>query len=344
MRHCFFYATTMTVLATLTAVHSQEGEKGDGSKALDYFVGVWNTEATDKPAKWLPDGGKRSLKESTTKILRNRFTLSREVSQPDGGKSLWLMTYDPKTNSYPTWIFNNKGVLGGEWKGKWDESTKTLTGKAMDTPKGWTSSGSNRFADKNSNHVAFWMKDETGTLMFELEAKKVRQPAEAGDKVVAAWSIMEKTDPPPPPELKVLERLIGSWDTVAVSKPAVWTPKEVRTTSKVTRKWILDGRFVQDTSEVSDGQEGFSLMTFDPAVNKYRSWWFSSEGHSNKTAGEWNERTETMSFKADLDDGLVARSSAQFVNKDRHVWKVEIKDGGGKLYFDSEWTLTRQKE
>jgi hypothetical protein len=51
-----------------------------------------------------------------------------------------------------------------------------------------------------------------------------------------------------------------------------------------------------------------------------------------------------MSFRADLGDGLVARSSLRFMDKDRHIWKVEIKDGGGKLYFDTEWTVTRRKE
>jgi hypothetical protein len=107
---------------------------------------------------------------------------------------------------------------------------------------------------------------------------------------------------------------------------------------------VLDGRFVQDTSEASDGQEALALTTFDPEIKKYRSWWFSSEGHHNKATGDWDEATATMSFKADLDDKLVARSSVRFINKDRHVWQVEIKDGDGKLYFDSEWTVTRRKE
>ena len=68
------------------------------------------------------------------------------------------------------------------------------------------------------------------------------------------------------------------------------------------------------------------------------------EGHHNKTVGDWDEATATVSFKADLDDGLVARSSVQFTDKDHHIWKVVIKDGDGKLYFDTEWTVTRRKE
>jgi hypothetical protein len=241
-------------------------------------------------------------------------------------------------------MFDNKGIYGGEWSSTWDEATKTFTGKATDTPKGWTSSGSNRFPDKNSNHATFWMKDESGTLLFGLEAKKARQPNDSGEKVLATWSKLEKADPPLSLELKVLERLVGSWDVVGISKPAAWTPKEVRTTSKVTRKWVLDGHFLQDTTEASDGQEMFSLMTFDSQVKKYRSWWFSSEGDNNKSSGDWDGATETISLKSNLDEKLVGQTSVRFVNKDRHVVKMEIKDGDGKLYFDGEWAVTRRKE
>jgi len=38
------------------------------------------------------------------------------------------------------------------------------------------------------------------------------------------------------------------------------------------------------------------------------------------------------------------QSNVRFIDKDRHVWKVDIKDGDGKLYFDGEWTVTRRKE
>ena len=51
-----------------------------------------------------------------------------------------------------------------------------------------------------------------------------------------------------------------------------------------------------------------------------------------------------MSFKADLDDKLVARSSVRFIDQDRHTWKVQVNDSDGKLYVDIEWTVTRRKE
>lgn len=340
MRHGFLYATILCVVVIHSAANAQEGKpRPDGLKALSNFVGSWNTTSTNKV---VPDI-KTTGKESTAWILKERFILGRESSQPDGVKSLWLMTYDSKSSNYRLWYFNNRGGLGGEWGSTWNEDSKTLTGKATDTPPRWTSGATNRFSDKNINQAAFWMKDDSGKLLFDVEAKKTRQPDEAGKEIVAAWSKLEKADPPLPTELKVLERLVGSWDAVAVSKPAEWTPKEVRTTSKITRKWVLDGHFLQETSESSDGTEGLWLMTFDPQMKKYRSWWFNSEGNVSKTAGDSDAIAETMSFSSDLDDGLVSRSSLRFIDDDHHDWRVVITDGTGKLYFDTKWTLTRHK-
>ena len=314
-----------------------------GLKALNHFVGNWNTEMTAKPSKWMPEGSKGTVKEHTSWILKDRFIQGREIRHPDGEKSMWFITYDPKSNSYPMWFFNSTGVLGGEWSGTWDEATKTLTSKSTDSPLGWTSQGTNHFPDNTSVRSAAWMKDDTGTLLLDMAWKKTRQPVDAAETTLAAWSEIERSAEMSP-EFKIMERLIGKWNTIAVSKPAEWTPKEERTTSKITRKWILNGQFMQDTSDVLEGPEGLSLMTFDPVMKKYRGWWFNSEGHRNKSIGNWDAKTETISFRADLEDGLVSQSSVKFIDEDRHVWKVVVKDGDGKLYFDTEWTVTRQKE
>ena len=90
---------------------------------------------------------------------------------------------------------------------------------------------------QKSVNVTFWMKDESGTLLFDMETKKSRLADEAGRKTLATWSKTDKPVAPLSPELQVLERLIGTWDTVEVAKPAEWTPKEVRTTSTSTRTW-----------------------------------------------------------------------------------------------------------
>lgn len=340
MKHVLILAVAVTAFVVPTTTNSQE-PKPAAWKVLDRFVGEWSAEVTNKPTKLLPDGGNQSVKQSISRILKDQFILGREVSS-DGMKILWLMTYDPKRAVYPFWYFNNKGVFGGEWENTWDENSRILTGKATDTPKGWTSRSTNHFADKNSSQISAWMKDDSGTLLFDSVGKKTRQSEEAREKTLAEWS-KQKPDKLPP-ELAILERLVGTWDAKAVSKPAEWTPKEVRTTSHITRKWVLDDRILQDTSKISDGSEGLSLLTYDTQMKAYRSWWFNSEGHTTKSTGQWDAASETMSFKSDLGNGLTSRASVRFIDKDRHDWKVVVKDGDDKLYFHGEWYVARRKK
>ena len=137
------------------------------------------------------------------------------------------------------------------------------------------------------------------------------------------------------------DRLIGEWDAEEIVRPAQWTPKETRTPRKISRKWILDGWFLQD--EPAD-RAGVSLFSYDPGLRKYRGWWFDSKGNRNKSFGEWNETSQTLSYRAELEGGLFASSSANFVDKDHHVWKVQVKDAAGKLYFDAQWNVARRSK
>jgi hypothetical protein len=326
----------------MTAAVSPAAEP-DGAKVLGHFVGSWHTEVTVKPSQSSPDGAKGTVSEYTTWTLKDRFVLGREISQPDGVKSLWLMKHDPDSNSYPFWFFNSNGVLGGEWSGTWDEASKTWTARATDTPRGWTSRGTNHFPDKKSNHVTVWMKDESGTLQLDIESEKSRQADDAGQKTLAAWSKTEKFDAPLSPEMKVLERLIGTWDTVAVAKPAEWTPKEARTTSTNTRTWVLDKSLVMESSQNSDGKEGLNLFTYDPKQKAYRHWWFGSEGHSTKSTCQWDDVSETTSFRSE-DNGLTSRGAMRFIDDDHHDHRLVVTDGDGKLYLDMKWTITRSKK
>lgn len=311
-------------------------------KVLDRFVGAWEAEVVNKPSKSMPMGGSHKSIELTRRLLKDRCIAAHVVESESGRKSLSITTYDPETRSYPFWFFNSAGIPGGEWNCEWD-GKDTFTSKATNTPKGWTSLGTTRFTKPDACEARFWMKDDAGTMMFDLEAKKTKKPDENGQRVLEAWSKNGNPARPLPEELKLLDRLAGSWDAVAISKPAVWTPKEVKVTSKVTRNWILDGWFLQDTSEASDGIESYSLTTFDPNRKQYLGWWFNSEGHRNKSAGEWDAATETLTLTATLKDGLTVRSILRFTDANRHVWTVDVKDGDGKVYFDTEWTVTRRK-
>lgn len=333
-------ATCLLLFVTLTA-SAQEQAANPKNEVLQRFVGVWDLKSTLKPAKWNPDGGETIGKESTVWALKNRIIVIRDVSQPDGKKGLFISTHDPKQDAYPFWCFDSTGLQGTQWLLKWNADAKAAVGRSTDSPPAWTSGGQNRFPDGNTNLVSFWMRDENGALLMDVSGRKDRLPADREAAIVAAW---KKHEPAAdlPAELKVLDRMIGEWNLVHIQKPAAWTPGGGRTTSKIERQWILDGRFVMETAIVSDGRENMSLFGFDPQNKVYRGWWFSSDGNRNSPTGSWSEQTQTMSLVTDLDDGIKLRSSGRFADPNQEVWQFKATDAAGTVYLDMEITATRQ--
>ncbi len=331
-----------TVLISLAVIASAQDIDPTGRKVLEQFTGVWDIEVADKPSKANPEGSTTRATEIGSFGLRERFVIGRSHPQR-GEKSFWLMTYDSKMHSFPFWFFSNSGALGGEWRGVWNADTKTLSSRATDTPPHWTSSGTNTFPDDKTVDVEFWMKDEMGLLLFHGTAKKTRQPDAADAKALEAWSKAGNAVAMPPAELKVLERLAGDWDAEMVSRPAEWTPQEQRSKSLVTRRWILDGWFLHDIAAPEKDAEGFSLLSYDAGLKKYRGWRFNADGTCSKMSGDWSEEKQMLSFRGEGDDGQVINSMVRFISNDRHIWSVEVKDGTGKLLFDADWTVNRRK-
>jgi hypothetical protein len=312
------------------------------NEVLNRFVGAWEIKSTLKPAKWNPNGGDFTSQESTVWALKNRIIMIRDVSQPDGKKGFYISTHDTQKDAYPFWCFDSSGLQGTQWLLKWNAEASAAVGRSIDAPPAWTSGGQNRFPDANTNLVNFWMRDENGELLMENNARKSRLPADREAAIVAAW---KKHEPPAdlPAELKVFERMIGTWDTVTVQKPAEWTPAGDRSTATITREWILNGRFVMDTSLHSNGDESIAILGYDPGQKTYRSWWFNSLGHRNDSRGQWNEASQTLAWRTDLEDGKSMRSSVRLADANKEIWQFKVTDAAGKVFLDMDITATRKK-
>lgn len=150
--------------------------------------------------------------------------------------------------------------------------------------------------------------------------------------------------PPKPPELKVLERLVGDWTTEATVTALNAQPQNLKTIGTATRKWILDGHFIEESAAASDGnEEGKHIFTYDVAKKVYRMWYFSSSGNTSDTSGQWNEATQTLSFHTDLGNGMTDTAIIHFTDADTHEWSARVTDAAGKVYFEGSGKLKRKK-
>jgi hypothetical protein len=117
------------------------------------------------------------------------------------------------------------------------------------------------------------------------------------------------------------------------------------TTSKLTRTWILDKRYLFGTSKQSDGAETLSLYTYEN--EDYQSYWFDSAGNSGSVRGLYpimmGFKSPSEDFPNNLEKGLTPTTALSFPDDDHYVWTVIIKDDSGKKYFDGEWKGTRLK-
>ena len=153
----------------------------------------------------------------------------------------------------------------------------------------------------------------------------------------------ENQPPPKPPELKVLDRLVGTWNSETINKVAEWTPKELRTTGTLTREWVLGGRFLQEKGSGSDGLAVIAMFTYDVQKKAYRVWHFNADGSAFDGTYQWDEASQTFSSRSEAGDGKTSTVTLHIIENDAHEWKVTIQDKDGKVYLDLGGKCTRKK-
>jgi len=155
----------------------------------------------------------------------------------------------------------------------------------------------------------------------------------------------EPTEIQQSPELKVLQRFIGSWEQQVVSKPAQWTPQKQTMGLTTKCEWILGGRMLQSKGEWSPGGiETLILMTYDAEKKVYRQWYFDSKGiiPRGEELGKWDEATKTLTWTGRLGNGITKTGVTRFIDKDTNEWTVVFKDSDGKVLLDMEGKAKRK--
>ena len=129
------------------------------------------------------------------------------------------------------------------------------------------------------------------------------------------------SEPAKPPELKVLERFVGTWNVEAVTKPAVWTPTEKKEKCVEYNEMVLDGWFLHGSSKTTDGKISAIVMnTYDPVKKEYCIRRFTSGGLCDEVTGQWDEATSTLTVSGNLGRGITLNAAFHLTDKDRREY------------------------
>ncbi len=153
----------------------------------------------------------------------------------------------------------------------------------------------------------------------------------------------ESAAPPVPPETKVLEQFVGTWETESTAKVAEWTPKEVKATGSIKCAWALGGRFVQGKGTDSQSGEVQSHWTYDANKKTYRMWFFNSDGVVVQWIGQWKPESKSFLLKQYLGNGIMDTLTARMADANTIEFTSEAKGKDGKIYFAFEGRWTRRK-
>ncbi len=182
------------------------------------------------------------------------------------------------------------------------------------------------------------MKDASGNVLFDFKGKSFRQ----SDRLPIE---SPKAQTPNSPELKVLDRLVGSWRVEQVQRQANGD-EEKGTGTTVVAKWSLQGRYIEIRATDSDGKEGaLELWTYDSDAGVYKMWFFDSNSPEPKLGTlRWNESKKTLtSAKEDVGNGITGQLMVRFIGNDRTEYTVTAKDASENVVFESKGKLFRKK-
>src|SRR5262245_37267397 len=152
----------------------------------------------------------------------------------------------------------------------------------------------------------------------------------------------------PGPEHKVLDNMAGEWNVSAKFWMAPDAePMDSKGTS--TKKWILDGRFIQeDHSSEFMGMKfkGLGITGYDKMKQKYTAFWVDSMG-TGMMMSEGDAAGNVITYKGTMDDPMTGKrnkpmkSILTIVNKDKHVLEMHDLSLGEKSKM-GEITYTRK--
>ncbi len=174
-----------------------------------------------------------------------------------------------------------------------------------------------------------------------------QQQGKAGmsEEMMAKW----KEYATPNENHKILDQLVGDWEySIKSWMSSEAAPEEATGTAQA--KWIMDGRFVEQTVQGTHMGESFvgqEVTGFDNATKEYVSTWFDSMGTGMMIAkGIYDPAskilTESGDFMCPLRGQMKFRWETKIIDQDNYIFECYTNDQSGKEYKSMEIVYKRK--
>jgi hypothetical protein len=144
---------------------------------------------------------------------------------------------------------------------------------------------------------------------------------------------------PQSPEMEVLNRWLGTWESHIAIEPSEWLPQGMQINQTANIEWVLGGQF-QQAAIRGDEHEAQEIQRYDGLTRVYQRWSFDSNGITGNWMGIWNEESETMTWSFDI--GVIKGTMVdRFLAAERYDTTVIIEDRQGKVLLNIHTEHTR---
>ena len=327
-----------------------------GPNSLDRWVGAWETEYAFREFDNSPNETRLTMNTASERTLGDYFLLSHAKKIPlasgaasaprsgddnntggltpprspevnGGNERLLFLTFDQNLGAFRQWFFSSNGKAF-EWRGPWDDATKSLELRML--PDASNLFSSERFVD--ADHIE-----------AKLRFQYVMGMKDAGRWTATRKAAIAKVDVPTakshvaePAELSQLNKFAGEWTIRAKYKPSVWNPLPREETIRETSVWILGGRFLMTRAfNEKDELTSIWIATYEPMEKSNRFWFFNADGSRGEWRLTWDEASSGFHFRAiDMPTGWTGTGFNRWVNDDTFDNQATIKDETGRVMLD----------
>ena len=316
----------LAVFLVLYSLHKPPEQTTVHLKADDVLkslVGTWQVEfETTLPKFKMTHGIAGYTWVGNEKFLRGY------ICYDDGSETLAVFSRDAQSKTFRYWSLSSApGLLAiqGPGEGQWDATTTTLILQST-MPLSRRIVHEYRWIDGDNLESRVEMTDHQGAVVLRQTKKMHRITSNeiVGPKL--------PKDSKGPPELAVLERMVGSWKTANHITLAELGDRKVQSQSTHEVVPILAGRFFEAHEHTQPGDRtDYWLVGYDENRRIYRHWHFGAGGEAMEADGAWDVKTSKMTWRS-LDGRL--EGSWTFPKPDERHATMAAKDAQGRRLYD----------